>query len=101
MYESPINIIMSDIQMSFDGEIYKAVQRAGIDVRKEELLKALKYDRNQYQKGYNDRDSEIIRCKDCKHFNDTGCSPGYGWCERSGMNRGVTDEWYCADGKRR
>lgn len=99
MYESPINIIMSDMQTSFDGEIYKAVRRIGIDVHKEELLKALKYDRNQYQKGYDDRNSEIIRCRDCKnhHYDNDGipyCSAidyGYGW----------EDDDYCSQAERR
>lgn len=37
-----------------DGQILKAVQNVGIDVDKSELLRALKYDRNQYEKGYED-----------------------------------------------
>lgn len=37
-----------------DGEIIKAVQNVGVDVSKDELIKALQYDRGQYQKGYED-----------------------------------------------
>lgn len=54
MYESPIEIIQTQMQMQMDGEILKAVQGVGIDVNKEELLKALAYDREQYSKGYKD-----------------------------------------------
>lgn len=54
MYESPIEIIQTQIQMQMDGEILKAVQGVGIDVNKEELIKALAYDREQYVKGYKD-----------------------------------------------
>ena len=26
------------------------------------------YDRDQYLKGYVDKDKELVRCKECKHF---------------------------------
>lgn len=54
MYESPIEIIQTQMQMQMDEEILKAIQGVGIDVNKEELLKALAYDREQYSKGYKD-----------------------------------------------
>ena len=40
----------------------------------------------------------VVRCKDCKHYDTTGCSKGFGWCES--MDRGVSDDFYCANGKR-
>ena len=78
MYESPIDIIYNDIQYKvveeFDKNVVSAVQSYGIDVNKEELLKALRYDRQQYEKGYADAKAEqpsaqpeIIRCRDCKY----------------------------------
>ena len=67
-YQSPIEVIHTQMQSQIEEEIYKAVMRVGVSVDKDELLKALHYDRNQYQKGYNDRDSEIIRCRDCKYY---------------------------------
>ena len=51
-YDSPIQAIASQIEMSMDGEILKACQRVGVDVNKEELIKALNYDREQYEKGF-------------------------------------------------
>ena len=53
-YESPINIISRQMEIQMEGEIMKAVQRVGIDVDKDELMRALQYDRGQYQKGYMD-----------------------------------------------
>ena len=53
-YESPINIISQQMKIQMEGEIMKAVQRVGIDVDKDELIRALQYDRGQYQKGYMD-----------------------------------------------
>ena len=52
MYESPIKIITGKIQTQIDDEIYRAVQNVGINVDREELLKALEYDRGQYEKGW-------------------------------------------------
>lgn len=63
MYESPIEMIMEDIQTQIvkqqENDIYQAVQRYGIVVDKEELIKALQYDREQYTKGYKDALDEI------------------------------------------
>lgn len=60
MYESPINQILGELQMHLEGETLKAVQNVGIDVNKEELLKALQYDREQYGKGYKDGYAKAI-----------------------------------------
>lgn len=51
-YKSPIEIIYGQMQAKMEGDIYKAVQSYDIKVDKEELLKALEYDRAQYDKGY-------------------------------------------------
>ena len=54
MYESPINIIISKLCTKLESDCVKSVQRYGFDVDKEELAKALNYDRNQYEKGHTD-----------------------------------------------
>ena len=51
-YESPITQIVSDMQMEYENGVLKAVQQYGFHVNKEELAKALAYDREQYVKGY-------------------------------------------------
>lgn len=105
-YQSPIEIIMSNMQMYMEGEIYKAVQNIGINVDKDELLKALQYDRGQYQKGYADRDSEIVRCKDCRHGEmDTEhfIRPSI-VCKNPANGVGHVShrpDWFCADGERK
>ena len=53
-YCSPIEIIMTDLQTKMESDCLQAVQRYGFNVDKEELIKALNYDRNQYHKGYSD-----------------------------------------------
>ena len=65
-YKSPIDIIDNGIQMvreqlnnQVEETILKAVASVGINVDKYELIKALHYDRNQYQKGYEDACSKF------------------------------------------
>ena len=73
MYESPIEKIFGDIQEQINKQdednIMMTVNRSiGYEVNKEELLKALRYDRDQYEKGYQDAKAEIVTCKDCKYW---------------------------------
>ena len=55
MYEPPIKLIMQDIQHKIieqqTDDVYRAVVSMGIEVDKDELIKALNYDRGQYDKG--------------------------------------------------
>lgn len=53
-YESPISIIYGQMRMQMDDNVCRAVQDAGISVDKGKLLRALAYDRGQYEKGYAD-----------------------------------------------
>lgn len=62
MYESPIKIIKPidfitqqithQIDEAVDNQIYEAVLKVGIEVDKEELIKALRYDRGEYEQGF-------------------------------------------------
>ena len=100
-YKSPIELIQQQTRYQIDECILKAVMNVGVNVDKEELIKALAYDRGQYQIGYDDRDEEIIRCKDCIYWDkghteecdnlDSICFHN-GWCK---------PDWYCADGERK
>lgn len=63
MYESPIEIfsvtdyvdkINKQIDEQTEEAIWSAITKVGINVNKEELIRALKYDRHQYEKGYAD-----------------------------------------------
>lgn len=77
MYESPITIKTEEIARNImdkqEEYILTQVQMC-VDVDKDELLKALQYDRNQYEKGYADG-----RANATKHGRwiddwDIGCS---------------------------
>ena len=70
-YESPIKMIrdavLSEVELDTEKCIMKAVRKYAIDVDKDELLKALKYDRGQYEKGYADglNANKWIPCSGC------------------------------------
>ena len=102
MYESPIKVIQGELETQLEGEILKAVHRVGVTVDRDELIRALRYDREQYQKGFDDaREDAVVvtRCKDCKHsWEDIGglcCS--HGAC----VDLTVPGDFYCAYGERK
>lgn len=68
MYESPIIIeeIASVINRNEEEFILNCVREIGVSVNKEELIKALEYDRNQYEQGYNDGIRAIIAKLKCE-----------------------------------
>lgn len=59
-YDSPITLIVSQMQTKMEADTMSVIQHYGIDVNKEELIKALNYDRGQYEKGYADRGNMIV-----------------------------------------
>lgn len=58
MYKSPIEVKLDDIISNVVGKtdeyMMRCVQQVGVDVDKDELVKALEHDRRQYEKGYED-----------------------------------------------
>ena len=88
MYDSPINLftyvntMAEQINEKTENAVLQEVHRLGIDIDKETLISVICQDRKRYddayQKGYNDAQQKIIRCKDCK----------YGYC----INPSQSDE---------
>jgi hypothetical protein len=86
-----ISIAMGELTTAFDNEVVKAVQKVGIDVDKEELVKALDLYHN------------LVRCGECKWLR---------YCETEEMELTLdcdhpdgggiprSEEWFCADGER-
>lgn len=95
MYESPIEAIYENVKTQFDDAVLKAVQKVGINVDKGELIRALRYDRDQYNHGYSDgwyaKEESIVHCKDCKNHE---------WCsiEEAALN---DKTFFCKRGERR
>lgn len=70
---------------SFDNEVMKAVQQVGINVNKEELLKALELA------------DKLVRCKDCRYYEPLDKSRPFD-CAIGLLNAMPTD--YCSYGER-
>ena len=64
-YESPITLmtekIANDLSNKMEGLIMECVQRVGVSVDKDELVRAMNYDRGQYEKGYRDGLNDAVR----------------------------------------
>ena len=103
MYESPIKVIQGELETQLEGEILKAVHRVGVTVYRDELIRALRYDREQYQKGFDDaREDAVVvtQCKDCEHLvNATVNGNGFLICDISDMETAPDD--FCSHGERR
>lgn len=125
MYNSPVKLftdeITRDIAKKQDALVFNAVARLGVTVDRDELLRALRYDRGQYDKGYADGKSdgraaamaEIVRCKECI-FRPTTKGDMYGTdvrfpyegmcpleCEDPYYNQMMDGDFFCANGERR
>lgn len=104
-YESPIDIIMKSTTEKMEHDIMAVVQSYYIDVDKDELLRALRYDREQYEKGFNDGRKDhfchsVKLYKDGKRWYCGRCSKAIGrywrFCQFCGQKIGwdeVSDEY--------
>ena len=92
-YKSPIEIVYDDLKTRIEDNAYSVVQSYGINVDKEELLKALQYDREQYEEGYADGQREertakveMLLCGNCHESNifDVVTRQHYKYCPSCG-----------------
>lgn len=97
MYKSPIELILGKMRTEIDNEIARTIRDVGMFVDMEELIKALAYDRQQYEKGYKDGKAEkaygmwieddygYFHCSECGYEHD---SPEYitPYCPHCGAN---------------
>ena len=51
-FDFPVKIIESPMDIRVEKEMFSAIKRVGVHVDKEELLRALNYERDQYAQGY-------------------------------------------------
>lgn len=116
MYESPIQIfterIVKDLAKQQDDFVFQEILKTGVSVDKEELIRALKYDRDQYEKGYADGKADaladLVRCKCCAmsrplkrkdSFEAIFSSEDFVWCTKC---RAVKeDDDFCKYGERK
>ena len=110
-WESPLQLKINDAcekvgraaAKAFDDMVFEAVAEVGIEVDRDELIKALAYDRGQYEKGYGDgcraAKDEIVRCEDCKYRAD-GTDKGNYLCNRKMLGLVRPDD-FCSYGERK
>ena len=53
-YSSPIRLVADDLRSQIEKDLIEVIHNYEIQVDKDELIKALAYDREQYKKGYAD-----------------------------------------------
>ena len=82
MMKDIINIAMGELTAVIDNEVVKAVQKVGIDVDKEELLKALELYHS------------LVWCRECKHSDGKPIADGRYWCNMHGSFL-----YYCSEGE--
>ena len=62
MYESPIHLITQDVMTQLDKNVEEsvltAVRQVGVNVDREELIRALRDSKEQYYKGYRDAENK-------------------------------------------
>lgn len=96
VYEPPITLYMNEIQTQIEDNCLKAVQSYGFNVDKDELKKALDYDRGQYDKGYADARKRYKRPHGewIEHYD---CSDGFTWltCTRCMFKAYEDDYNFC------
>ena len=68
-YKSPIEVIYKDMEAKLEEDVYRAVLSYGIRVDREELIKALKHHKVQYDKGYADGKAEERKGVVCAEMN--------------------------------
>lgn len=93
MYESPIDIIMKSTTEKMEHDVMTVIQSYYIDVDKEELLRALRYDREQYKKGFEDgKNSE--KQNDPLTWDELRTMEGKPvWVEAESISVGVSPYW--------
>lgn len=114
MYKSPIELMYGQmdtmvetfchqLEKKIDGDICEAILKIGINVDRDELLRALQYDRGQYEKGYRDGKADamasIVHCKDCEHWQEHD-GEMYCVCWANLMTDTAADD-FCSYGERR
>ena len=86
-YISPLELTIRRISEELiekqEGQVIEAIYQQGITVNKEELIKALDYDRHQYEQGFRDGQKSIKEAlKKALHSNCDLChDKNTNWCE--------------------
>ena len=110
-YDSPFHVVMQNIANSVTARIDEEVGKVflttamSVGVDKDKLMEIMKQDRSRYveayQRGYNKRDDEIVRCKNCRWWHESELEQfkEYGECGQANGIALKPHDWFCADGE--
>lgn len=111
MYESPVTILYDRVAKAanerLEDHIMREIHRVGVVVDKDELIRAMNYDRGQYQKGYQDgKDAaiaELVHCRECKYYDTSSFGGRYCrlWDVDDYEEAFVAEDDFCSRGERR
>ena len=102
--EPLIERIATDFRMQEESAIIRAVGEVGIRVDKPRLLQALTDARAFYEEGYrtainNPNMVEVVRCKDCKHW-QVSVDGIHTWCSKR-VSMATNKDDFCSYGERK
>ena len=105
-----VDTIAESARDHFEDAVLHYIQKFDIHVDRNELVKALEYDRHQYDEGYCDgyqdgkRDAAgVVLCRECKWYYEKGAFCNY-WadvCEHAEVYARITPTDYCSRGERK
>ena len=96
LLESPIHDVIKQMNEEKENYIYQCVADIGVNIDKSELIKALQYDRDQYEQGYRDgkQISQWISVKDRLPDNDSTVLCWYEYRAMDGTHEGEMIQKY-------
>jgi hypothetical protein len=114
MYKSPIELLITDVCNQVLEQQNEAIHQAVLhyvpNVDRDELVKALEYDRSQYEEGYMDGKAdamdELVKCKYCRWWTAID-ETSFGYCNHISYYVENTEppilgeNWFCCGGERK
>lgn len=107
---SPVELIYEDaknrlLKQTDEFIMARCESVLGVKVDKDELIKAMHYDREQYKKGfangYKQRENEIVRCKVCAHYQKAPKGFVYGSCDYMHGHIDIDENDFCSLAERK
>jgi len=77
-FDFPIKIIEGPMDMHVEKEVFSAIRRVGVYVDKDELLRAIRHERDQYANGYFDGYNACLKADNAWEIFDLISSVWYG-----------------------
>lgn len=77
-FDFPIKVIENPMDIHVEKEVFSAIRRVGVNVDRDELLRALNYERDQYAEGYRNGYEDCLKSDNAWNVFDLISSVWYG-----------------------